>query len=55
MTLDGKKLHIGCGRELRDGYINDDLAPIPGVDVFCDLSSGATPFPDETFDEVLAT
>jgi SAM-dependent methyltransferase len=54
MTPEARKLHVGCGWEIRDGYINTDFAPIPGVDVCCDVSRGAIPFPDNTFDEVLA-
>lgn len=47
------KLHLGCGTDIRDGYLNSDLVPLAGIDVCCDLD-GPLPFADEAFDEVLA-
>lgn len=31
------RLNVGCGRNIRDGWINLDAAALPGVDVVCDL------------------
>jgi SAM-dependent methyltransferase len=39
-TLPGKppyRLNVGCGRNTQDGWINLDSAPLPGVDLVCDL------------------
>lgn len=51
-----KKLNLGCGRDVREGWINLDVMPLPGVDVVADLGQCATtplPFEDNTFDELL--
>ena len=51
------KLHLGCGRRIRRGWINLDAAPAPGVDVVADLSQvtlGSPPFEDSSVDEILA-
>lgn len=31
------KLNVGCGRDIRDGWVNVDKAALPGVDVLFDL------------------
>ncbi len=48
-----KKLNLGCGTDIRDGYINLDIAPLNGVDIVHNIESGPLPFADETFEEVL--
>ncbi|HRI45320.1 MAG TPA: methyltransferase domain-containing protein [Fimbriimonadaceae bacterium] len=53
-----RKLHLGCGRDVRSGWINLDLEALPGVDVVADLDRCASqrlPFEDDRFDEVLAS
>lgn len=47
------KLHIGCGRDIREGYINLDKAELNGVDVAHDLDVFPYPFSDNYFDEIL--
>lgn len=47
-----RKLNIGCGHDIKEGYINLDKAKIPGVDVVHDLDIYPWPFEDSTFDEV---
>ena len=47
-----RKLNVGCGHEARAGWINLDLAPLPGVDVVHDLDDQPLPFEDETFDYI---
>ncbi len=31
------KLNLGCGQDMREGYLNLDFAPLPGLDVVHDL------------------
>lgn len=33
------RLNVGCGRNIRDGWINLDAANLPGVDIVCDLEN----------------
>ena len=49
-----KKLNIGCGRDIKKGYINLDKAKIKGVDVVHDIDKIPWPFKPNYFDEVYA-
>jgi hypothetical protein len=31
------KLNLGCGNDIREDFVNLDIAPLPGVDVVCDI------------------
>jgi hypothetical protein len=31
------KLNLGCGRDIKQGFVNLDYMPLPGVDVVADL------------------
>ena len=47
----GLKLNLGCGRSPQPGWVNVDIARIPGVDVVADLDSCRTqplPFEDDS-------
>jgi len=33
------RLNIGCGKDIRQGWINIDLRQLPGVDLACDLET----------------
>jgi SAM-dependent methyltransferase len=48
------KLHLGCGHIIKEGWLNHDLAPLPGVDVVHDLRVFPWPFQDNEFEEVYA-
>lgn len=50
----GKRLNLGCGREILDGFVNVDSVALPGVDVVWDLTLRPWPFKENTFDYVLA-
>ncbi len=52
-SLSGGKLNLGCGTDIRKGWVNLDVAPLPGVDVVHDLNDLPLPFADETFEEIL--
>lgn len=43
------RLHLGCGNEVLPGWINHDLAELPGVDVVHDLDRYPWPFDADTF------
>jgi len=51
----GLKLNLGCGRSPLPGWVNVDIARIPGVDVVADLDSCRTqplPFADGTVSQM---
>jgi SAM-dependent methyltransferase len=47
-----KKLHLGCGHDIKAGWVNHDLSPLPGVDIVHDLNRFPWPFQDAEFSEV---
>jgi SAM-dependent methyltransferase len=49
-----KKLNLGCGTDIRRGWVNLDKVSLPGVDIAHDLESLPLPFPDESFEHVFA-
>ena len=48
------KLNLGCGRDIKNGYVNLDRASLNGVDIVHDLSKFPYPFPDNHFDEIFS-
>jgi SAM-dependent methyltransferase len=53
MTAEADKLNLGCGLDIRDGWVNLDSAALPGVDVVHDLSVVPLPFEDGRFSEIV--
>ena len=49
------ELNLGCGREIKEGYINVDKFKHNGVDVVWDLNVLPLPFKDNSIDEVLCS
>lgn len=48
------KLNLGCGKDIRKGWINLDVVKSPGVDKVHDLNQYPYPFKDNSFDEIVA-
>ena len=48
-----KKLNVGCGENVREGWVNLDSVSIPGVDVVHDIEKIPFPFADGEFVEIL--
>lgn len=49
------RLHLGCGRNPKEGFINIDMYDIPGVDLVHDLSKFPWPFEDNSVDEIFSS
>ena len=47
-------LNLGAGNDIRNGYINHDIAPLLNIDVVHDLNHYPWPWEDNSIDEVLA-
>ena len=49
-----KKLNLGAGKDIRDGYVNHDIADLLGIDVVHDLNEYPWPWDENQFEEILA-
>ncbi len=49
------KLNVGCGRDTKEGWVNLDITPGPGVDVVCDVDNDPMPFRDNQFSTSLVS
>jgi len=49
---DMKKLNLGCGNDIKNGYVNLDISKLPGVDVVWDINKLPLAFKKEEFDEI---
>jgi len=47
------KLNIGCGKDIKEDYINLDIENYKGVNVVWNLNKFPYPFDDDYFDEIL--
>jgi SAM-dependent methyltransferase len=50
-----RKLNLGCGKDIKNGYVNLDFVKIEGIDVVHNLNKTPYPFKDETFEEIYAS
>jgi SAM-dependent methyltransferase len=50
----GRRLNLGCGTDIRAGWVNLDRAALPGVDVVHDLDVLPLPFADGAFAHICA-
>jgi SAM-dependent methyltransferase len=48
-----KKLNLGCGDDIRSGWVNLDSANIPGVDIVHNIEQLPLPFQNSEFSEIL--
>lgn len=48
------KLNFGCGKDIKNGYINADIIQFEGVNKTFDFNIFPYPFSDNDFDEILA-
>jgi SAM-dependent methyltransferase len=48
-----KRLNLGCGTDIREGWVNLDIAPLKGVDVVHDINKLPLPFGNEEFAQIL--
>jgi hypothetical protein len=47
-----KKLNLGCGKDIKDGYVNLDSVKLPGIDIVHNLDKYPWPFKNNEFDEI---
>jgi SAM-dependent methyltransferase len=45
-----KKLNIGCGNDIKKGYVNVDIRNLPGVNVVWDITKTPYPFEENSVD-----
>lgn len=51
-----KRLNVGCGRNIIEGWLNLDVMPLPSIDIVADLENCATtplPIESDSIDEFL--
>lgn len=49
------KLNVGCGKDIKKGWVNLDFIRAKGVDKTHDLNKFPYPFDDDSFDEIYAS
>jgi SAM-dependent methyltransferase len=47
------RLNLGCGRDVREGFLNVDYKKFPGVDMVYDLNKVPYPFRDNAFEMIV--
>ena len=48
------KLHLGAGKDIKEGWVNHDLVKLEGIDITHNLNKYPWPWEDGLFDEVYA-
>ena len=48
-----QKLNVGCGKDIKEGWINLDASDLPGVDIVHNIEQIPLPFDNDTFDTIL--
>lgn len=48
-----QKLNLGCGSDIKEGWVNLDISELDGVDIVHDINNLPLPFEDEQFDYIL--
>jgi len=54
MTLKSTKLHLGCGTDIKLGFVNLDSVKLPGVDIVHNLDKYPWPLKNNTFDYIIS-
>jgi SAM-dependent methyltransferase len=49
-----KRLNLGAGYDIRTGWVNSDIAELPGIDVVHDLDVAPWPWDNASVDEIRA-
>lgn len=52
--MNGVRLNLGAGDDIRSGWVNTDLAPLEGIDVVHDLNVYPWPWPNDSVQEIVA-
>ncbi len=50
--MGSKKLNMGCGKDIKEGYVNLDMTKFQGVDIVHDLDKIPYPFKDNEFEYI---
>lgn len=48
------KLHLGCGNDIKPGFVNLDSVKLPGVDIVHNLEKFPWPFKDNSFEHIIS-
>lgn len=53
-NVDGLRLNLGCGTDVLEGWVNLDIADLPGVDIVHELGDGPLPLADNSVSVISA-